>query len=157
MTPERIRMIWRFELLWWAFTLLVATVVLFPVLFWAPAYPFYADNILFIVAFVTLGRYLFLLPHTFLAHRQWAKLVFLFLSIPFIFYLVQQLNAFQTFLDENGPEAVVGGLSYEQTNAMVGYVRSEMLLFAVGSIISAVLFPFRMVVSVWRVRNLGRE
>ncbi len=157
MTPERTKIIWRFELLWWAFTLLVAGVVLFPIFIWSPAFPFYWDNLLFIITFITLGRYIFLLPHTFLAYRQTPKLVLLFLCIPFVFLLIQQLNSFQTFLDENGPEALVGALSYEQTLAMSGYARSEMLLFAVGSIVSAVLFPFRMMVSVWRVRNLGKE
>ncbi len=157
MTPERKQMLIRFEMLWWVLTLLVAAAVLFPVFSMAPAFPFFFDNIIFIVTFITLTRYIFLLPHTFLARRQILKLALMFLSVPFIFFLVQQLNGFQTFLDENGPEALVGALPYARTNSMTGYIRSEMLLFATGSIIAAVIFPFRMVVSVWRVRNLGRE
>lgn len=157
MTPERKKILLRFELWWWVLTLLVVAAVLFPVFSMAPAFPFFFDNILFIVTFITLTRYIFLLPHTVLAKRQMLKLALMFLSVPFIFFLVQQLNGFQTYLDENGPEALVGALSYARTNALMSYVRSEMLLFATGSVIAAVVFPLRMVVSLWRVYNLGRE
>jgi hypothetical protein len=39
---------------------------------------------------------------------------------------------------------------------MMNYIRSEMLLFGVAGIISSVIFPFRMLMSVWRYRNQGR-
>lgn len=157
MTASRTQLLFRFELLWWFLTVLVAVGVLLPVFTLSTGFPFYADNLIFIVAFITLSRYIFLLPHTFLAGRQYLKITLFFLSIPFIFFLVQQLNGFQTYMDENGQEALVGELSYEKTNAIAGYIRSEMLLFGVGSIISAVLFPIRMLISVWRRKNLGKE
>lgn len=151
------RMVMRLEIMWWVLTALIAAAVLLPVWYWSPSYPFFAHNVLFIAAFITLSRYIFLLPHTWLAGKDKIKIVLLFLSLPLIFYLIQELNHFQTFLDENGPEAMVGALSYEMTQSMIGYIRGEMLLFAVGSIVAAVIFPLRMVVSVWRVRNLNRE
>lgn len=157
MAASRTQLLIRFELLWWFLTALVAAGVLLPVFTFSTGFPFYADNLIFIVTFITLSRYIFLLPHTFLAGRQYLKITLFFLSIPFIFFLVQQLNGFQTYLDENGQEALVGELSYEKTNAIAGYIRSEMLLFGVGSIISAVLFPIRMLISVWRRRNLRIE
>ncbi len=157
MTPERMRMIWRFEILWWAFTLLASLVVLAPIWIWVEGYPFWADNILYIITFITLARYIFLLHHTFLANTRWPKGVLTFISIPFIFYLVQQLNGFQTFLDENGPEALVGALPLDRTIALTDYVRTEMLLFSIGAIIAAIIFPFRMLVSIWRLWNLGKE
>ncbi len=156
-TPERARTLWKLEALWWLLTLLVALLILLPIILWTKGYPFYADNTLFIVTFITFGRYIFLLPHTFLAQWQWVKLALIFVCIPFVFYLVQQLNGFQTFLDENGPEALVGAMPYEQVLSMTYYVRTQLLLFAVGSIVSVGLFPFRMIVSIWRKRNLGRE
>ena len=157
MTPERLRIVLRFELLWWVFTFLAAAVILAPIAYWAQGYPFWADNILFIITFITLGRHIFLLQHTFLANTRYPKAVLIFVSIPFIFYLIQQLNGFQTFLDENGPEALVGALSLEKTIAISGYARTQLLLFAVGAIVSAVIFPFRMLVSIWRLWNLGKE
>ncbi len=143
------------ELIWWLFTALVILAVLIPVYSSVPNYVFWTSNILFILFFITLTRYIFLLPFTFLARRQGGKIGMVFLMIPIIWYCVEQLNYFQTFLDENGVEALTGPMSFQKQQAMARYIHSEMLLFGVGAVISAVVFPFRMLLSVWRQRNRG--
>ncbi|MBK8705846.1 MAG: hypothetical protein IPN33_21345 [Saprospiraceae bacterium] len=145
----------RFELLWWAITILATGAVLAPVIIEVKDYPFYLLNVLFIITFLTLTRYIFLLHLTFLARRQRLKVALVFLSIPFIFYLVEQLNGFQDFLDTEGPIVLVESLPVESQAGMAFYIQNQMLLFGVGSIISAVLFPIRLVVSVWRNYNKG--
>jgi hypothetical protein len=85
-----------------------------------------------------------------------AKVVVVFLCIPIVFFAIQELNLFQTFLDENGVEALVGAdIPLEKRNSLSKYIHSEMLLFAVGTIISGILLPFRLLLSVWRGRNTG--
>ena len=143
------------ELLWWIFTGVIVLVVLFPIYSKVEEYAFWLPNIVFIVAFITLTRYIFLLPFTFIARRQILKLALAFLSLPLLFYLIEQLNFFQTFLDEEGPRAIIGWHPFGEQEELIAYVRSEMLLFGVGSVISALIFPFRMVISVWRLRNRG--
>ncbi|MCB0586014.1 MAG: hypothetical protein KDD06_11895 [Phaeodactylibacter sp.] len=143
------------EILFWAFTALVAAIVLLPIINEVEGYPFFFINVVYIVTAITVTRYLFLLPHTFLAHRQVLKIALVFLCIPFVFYLIQELNHFQVFIDEEGLDALVGNLPYRRRNNMVDYIRSQMILFATGSIISSVAFPFRLIVSVWRTRNRG--
>lgn len=141
------------ELLWWLVTLLLGALVLLPIYLNIPAYPFWWINIIYVITFVTATRYIFLLRYTFLARRFWLKFAIIFLSIPFVFYLIQELNGFQTFLDEEGIEAVVGLLPLNQRLSMAQYVRNEMLLFGVGAIFSAILLPFRLLIAIWRVRN----
>lgn len=153
MDKGRQRLMLQFELLWWIFTMAAALAVVMPIYFWAPTFPFFRDNVIFVVVFITLTRYIFFLEHSFWARRQVLKVAMIFVSVPLVFMLVQQLNTFQTFLDENGPEAVVGQMSLADTTNMIGYVRGEVLLFSVGSIVAAVIFPFRLIVSVWRVIN----
>lgn len=143
------------EVIWWVATAVVVAGVLAPICLEVSYYPFYWINVVYIVTFITLSRYLFLLPYTFLARRQILKLALVFLCIPLVFYLGQELNYFQTFLDEEGAEAVIGNQSLTSGGRMIRYIRNEMLLFGVGSIISSVIFPFRLIVSVWRVRNRG--
>jgi hypothetical protein len=143
------------ELLFWIFTAAVALAVLLPILTALDDYPFLFINSLYIVAAITLTRYIFLLPFTFLARRQALKVIFFFLFIPFVFYLVQELNYFQVYLDEQGWDALVGQLAYERRNSMITYIRSQMLLFGVASIIGGVALPLRLIVSVWRYRNRG--
>ena len=144
---------WVLEILWWVFTAVVAAVVLLPIYFNTNGFPFWKSNLIFIISFITLTRYVFLLESTFLARRQIVKIALVFLSIPLIFYLVQELHHFQTFLDEEGVEALVGRIPHRQGEKIVPYVRNEILLFGVGSVISALIFPFRMIASVWQDRN----
>ncbi|MEQ8707238.1 MAG: hypothetical protein RIC19_25120 [Phaeodactylibacter sp.] len=143
------------ELYFWIFTVLVTSAVMLPILTSVPGYPFTFVNIVYVVVAITLTRYIFLLKHTFLARRQNLKVVVVFLCIPLVFYLVQNLNYFQTFLDEEGPEAIIGKLAYTEQQNLLTYIRSELLLFGVMSIISSVLLPLRLILSVWRTRNRG--
>lgn len=145
------------ELLWWVFTFLLAVIIILPIRINECPFPFYFQNVIFFVTFLTLSRYIFLLKHTFLPPYQYIKAGLIFLSAPVVFLLVQELNGFQVFLDAEGPEALVGrGFEFKKQEVLIKYIRSEMLLFGVGSIISAILFPLRLVLSIWRWHNLGK-
>lgn len=147
----------KLELLWWVFTLVVVTAVLIPILSSIEHYPFTKINILFVVVFITLARYIFLLRHTFLAKQQKLKAVLIFLSIPFIFYLIGELYSFQTYLDEKGVEGFLGGdISIDKRNQLASFIRNQMLFFGAGAVITAFMFPFRMVMSIWTLRNRGK-
>lgn len=143
------------EGLWWVLTVITAVAVILPVYFIVGMFPFLISNIIFVVAFITLSRYIFLLPYTFLAKRQVLKQVLIFICFPIIFFLIQELNSFQTFLDENGMKAILGTLTLRKEQSLGAYLHAEMLLFAVGAIIAAILLPFRLGLSIWRTRNRG--
>ncbi|MEM9918849.1 MAG: hypothetical protein AAF990_12180 [Bacteroidota bacterium] len=146
---------YQLELVWWFFTFLLAAAILYPILSKINDYPFLMANIVFIIIFVTFTRYVFLLRHTFLARRQWLKAIVLVLCLPILFYLVNQLNYFQTYLDEQGLESFMGALPIKGQEALGSFIRNEMLLFGVGSIFAAVLLPLRMILSIWRTHNRG--
>ena len=152
---KRTSAMWRLELLWWLLTALVVVGLLYPILRDIKDYPFLVLNIVFIVTSITFARYIFLLKHTFIAKRQWAKVVLVFLCIPIILYLVNGINYFQTFLDEKGIESFMSGIDLEKQYALVSYIRNEMIFFGVGSLISAIIMPFRLLISVWRLHNRG--
>ena len=142
------------ELLWWALTLFVVLLILTPIYLAVTNFPFYLLNAIYITTFITVARYIFLLKYTFLAKSERWKIICVFLCIPAVFLLVQELNLFQTFLDENGMEAMVGNiLPLSRRTAINKYIYNEIMLFGVGSIISCVLLPFRLLISVWRGRN----
>lgn len=141
------------EIIWWVFTCLIAALILLPVYYGTLGYPFYFLNTLYIFVLITLARYIFQLKHVFFAQWQYVKVGLIFLSPILIFYLVQELNFFQTFLDEQGLEAIVGAGDYQVQQGIMRYIYSEMMLFGIGSIISAVIFPIRLLVSIWRVHN----
>jgi hypothetical protein len=148
---------WTLEIIWWVFTFLLTIGILLPILSVTRDYYFLGVNVVFIIAFITLARYIFLLHLTFLSQYEWLKVVLVFVSPVWVFLLVQEVNNFQTYVDEYGWEAVLGDLPTSTLKNISNYTHSELLFFGVGSAISAALVPFRMVLSVWRVRNKGRE
>ncbi|MEZ4985468.1 MAG: hypothetical protein R2795_10590 [Saprospiraceae bacterium] len=75
------------------------------------------------------------------------------MCIYIVFFLVQEINYFQTFLDENGIESIVGALPLVQQQPMMQFIRSEMILFGVAAVIACVVLPIRLIVSVWRQWN----
>lgn len=143
------------ELTWWAITAVIVCAVMFPIWPNIDNFPVWKENIMFIVVFVTLTRYMFLLKYTFLAHMKWLKVVFVLIATPFIFYLIENHQAFQTNLDNIGPEYITKGVEDSRVLEMASYIKSEFTLFSVGSIIAAIAFPFRMIISVWRQINKG--
>ena len=137
-----------------SFSIVILLIILTPIFLNVKEFPFYFLNTIYVLAFITFSRYIFLLKYTFLANREILKIVLVFLCIPIVFLLVQELNLFQTFLDEEGLEAMVGtDLPLQQRTAISKYIHSEIMLFGVGSIISAVILPIRLVISIWRGRN----
>lgn len=141
------------ELLWWMTTIALAFLILAPVWNANPNYPFWTTNLLFIFLFVTATRYTFFLHLTWLAHLRWIKVVLFFLAIPLVFFLIQEINGFQVFLDEQGVDAIVGTLPLERQASMMTYIRNELLFFGVGAVVACVALPLRLLISVWRIFN----
>ena len=141
------------ELIMWLFTAVLVVLVLLPIYFSIDAYPFYFSNTLFIIVFITFARYIFLLKHTAVAHSLIFKVAMMVAAIPIIMYLVDSVSVFQGFADDIGLETLVSDLTLSKQKAIMKYVRTEMIFFGVGSVIVAILFPFRMLVSIWRGIN----
>lgn len=143
----------RLELVWWLITAIIAVIILGPILYKLPDYQFLWPNLVFILVMVTFTRYIFFLKYTFLATWRNIKVAIIFLCIFIAFLLVQEINLFQTFLDENGVEAIVGSLPRTEQAPMMKFIKSEMLLFGVGAVITCGVLPLRLVVSIWRRWN----
>ena len=149
------RLMLRLELVWWLVTIVTLATVLYPVYSAEVVYPFWVSNTVYILVLVTFFRFIFLLKFTLIAYRQWAKVVFLFVCIPLVIYLVNSLHAFQLYVDEEGLTGIFADLPAERQQELAGYVRAEMIFFGVGAILSAVILPFRMLISFWRTHNHG--
>ena len=147
----------RLELVWWLVTVLILLAVLLPILSQVEDYRFLGSNILFVVVLITMARHLFLLRHSLLDRYEVPKIVLVFLCIPLGFLLIQNLNSFQSFLDEEGINSFLNGLPYPKQQSLSRYIHSEMLLFGTGSILTTLLMPIKLIVSIWRKRNRGEE
>ncbi len=152
---QRTKLYTRLELIWWIVTVIILIGVLYPIYTEITNYPFLIMNATFIVLFITFARYIFLLQHTFLANIEWLKIAIVLVTIPIIFTIVGNINEFQGYLDEIGLEHFLLGKSLKEQQNLISYIRSETIFFGVGAVITAAIFPFRLIYSLWinRKRN----
>ena len=145
------------EGIWWVFTLLVIVIAILPIWIHVPAFPFFGQNILLIVLFITFARYIFLLPFTFIARTKWIKVAVIASAVLFLFITSTALIDFRNFMDEGGLQALMSDLHVSDQSWLIWYIKREMIFFGVGSIICGILLPIRMIVSLWRMRNKGTD
>jgi cation transport ATPase len=145
------------ELVFWILTTIVTFGVLYQVFSNFNDFPFLLENILVIVVFITYTRYLFLWKHTIFSRSTIVRTLILVTAIPLIFYMVQSVNGFQSYLDDYGYDAFMdllkAPLSTDRKTSLLKYIRSEFVFFSTGAIIVGVLLPIRMVISFWRTKN----
>lgn len=144
------------ELYWWLLTIVVTALVLFPIYYFFPEYPLGLNNGLFIVIFITLARYIFFLKYTFLAKNQRFKVVLFFLMIPLTFFLVQSLFSFQIMVEDGKLIKLLDDIEYPLQKYLASYIQKEYIFFLVAATLSAIIFAFRSLQSVWLLRNRGR-
>ena len=146
----------RAELVWFLLTAIVVVLAMAPIYLQVPDYPFYWQNTLFIVIFITFARYTLMLRYTFIAHWKWLKLVIILSSVLFVFILMTALQDFRNFMDEKGLQSLVPDLGVYQQTRIIRYIKHEMIFFGTGSIITTILMAFRLIISLWRMKNSGR-
>ena len=147
------RLKWTMEALWLVITAVIIFGIMFPIWRDVSEYPFNFTNMVHIFVFVTFARYIFLLKHTWLAQRKWVKIVLALSCIYIGLLLIRSLNAFTLFSEEYGLQSFMEDLPHKAQWPLTKYIRTEFIFFAVGSIITAILFPLRLIVSIWRGIN----
>lgn len=143
------------EIVWWIITGLVVWAVLFPIQEAMYVWPYRGWNIVFVVTLLTLGRYIFLLKHTFLAKRQVLKIVLMLMMFPLAILMIKGLHSFLNYIEENTWDVLTGHLPAPDKKSIEEYIWSEMIFFGVGSVIAPPVFAVRLFISIWRTRNRG--
>jgi hypothetical protein len=144
---------WWLESIWWIITAVVIYAILVPVYKAMHVWPLLTWNIIFIAALVTMTRHIFLLPYTFLARKQVLKVAIILALFPITFALVNGLNIFLTYVEENTWETLTGHLPAEQKRAIESYLWTEMIFFGIGSVIAAPALAVRLFISIWKQHN----
>lgn len=146
-----------FELVWWIVTAVILVVVMFPIWKNFPDFKFNSTNIAYVVCFVTFTRYAFFLKHTFLGDWEKGKIAFVLCVFALAGILLVQLQDFNVWYDNGDPDTLLKTVEKQsQRPALLEYIRTEFILFAVASAIAAFALAGRLLVSVWRLRNRGK-
>ena len=152
---EKLRLKLLLELIWWVLTVVLIWLVLRPIQKNIYDFPFYIWNIIFIVAFVTFTRIIFLLPYTFLARALWVKVAIVLLTPLIAYYLFGGMSLVRNFIDEEGMLSIMRHLVDEDQERLSSYIRREILFFGVGSVVASITLALRMLISIFRMRNRG--
>jgi hypothetical protein len=141
----------------WLFTFVIAALVLYPIWSKVTVFPENINiyNFAYIILAVTLTRYIFLLPYTYIAENQKIKGFLIALSVPVIIFCINGIFAFRQLVDNDGYEVICQGVVAEQVNSIGQYYRNEYIFFGVAATIAAIVFPIRLVISIWRKINKG--
>lgn len=144
-----------YELIWWAFTLVLAVLVLLPIYSQLPDFPYFFPNFIFVVVAITLTRYLFFLDISWLRDHLVVQAVVSILLLPLIFWMVQSLNGFITFFDEQGPDVLVKHLDKDLGEILNSYLKAEYRFFGIWAVIASFIMPFRLLYNVWKRYGAG--
>lgn len=145
----------RIELFWWLIAAIFSAAIVIPILLKIPDFPYLWINVLLAVCFVMFTRYVFFLRFTFVATKQILKIALFFVAIPVVFLLIQQVNFFQTYINEGVLINDLRSLPFAEQKGIEKYIRTELLLVGTAAVISGILFGIRMLISVFRYRNSG--
>jgi len=144
-------------MLWLVFAALLVAVVLWPLYANNVGYEFYFNNILFIVAFILMVRYIFFIKYTFISGKIAVKILIIVLAIIFDIYAYAALNEFIDFYQENGKYFAMEHLPVQKQYDVGDFILKQYIFFGVAALVSGIILPFRMLVSIWHVYNKGRE
>src|SRR5262245_16703760 len=121
MDKKQILKLW-LELIWLVLTGILVIAILHPIHKAMHVWPFQGWNIAFIIILLTLVRYIFLLKHTFLATQQEVKVGLLLLMFPLTFIMVNGVNFFLVFIEENTWDPLTGHLPPSEKRAIEEYI-----------------------------------
>ncbi len=141
------------ELLWLVATAVFTVLIMLPVYQNAEGFDFFWYNVGFIFVFITFTRYIFILQYTFLYKNKWAKGILFFLCIPLFLILMDGLFNFQSYIDDNGAGVFYEHLEFTKQKGLASYTRSEYIFFGVGSLLTTMMMPIRLIISTWRDLN----
>jgi len=144
-------------LLWLIFTILLISVVLWPIYSNNINYQFYFNNILFIVVAVYFFRYIFRIKHTLIENKLLVKLIIMPLGIVMAIYTYMAMNDFIDYYQSFGIYKSLEKFDLDKQYFLGDYIQNQYLFFGVAALVSSIIIPIRMLISVFRVYNKGHE
>jgi hypothetical protein len=131
----------------------LTSIVLFPIVYSGVNFPFLWQNAVLVFAAVILFKHIFFLKHSWLDSFQKIKIALIPFSVAMIFVLMRMLNVFTRYIDEMPLAELMDHLSFEEQSALARYIKVEYVTSAVVTLTAAIIFPIRMLVSIWREVN----
>ena len=138
------------EIIFWIVTVILCIGVLYPIHSSLNSFPFMWTNSIAIIVFVTYTRYVFLWQYTLFSRSTIVRIIFIVAAIPLVFYLIQNMNSFQSYLDDSGYDAFMDLskrlLSDSEKTELLQYIRSEFIFFSTGAVVKVIVLALTFTV-----------
>ena len=144
-----------FELAWWLVTAIICYIIYYTNASSFAPYPFLKVNMIFIVTFITVTRYVFLLRHTPIASSRNLMIAMIFVSVPLFLYILNEYRAFKMFWDDGKLLSFLVSDDFDAKMKAANFFRKQMMFFSIGSMLAIFIFPFTLVKAIWRKHNKG--
>ena len=144
-----------FELAWWLVTAIICYIIYYTNASSFSPYPFLKVNMIFIVAFITVTRYVFLLRHSPIASSRNLMIAMIFVSVPLFLYILNEYRAFKMFWDDGKLLSFLVSDDFDEKMKAANFFRKQMIFFSIGSMLAIFIFPFTLVKAIWRKHNKG--
>jgi len=143
------------ELVWWLATLVIAALILLPIVEADIEFPWLIYNAVYIIAGMTLVRYIFSLHHHPLARSRVFKTTMIFL-VPLLFFpILEGIHDFLEYCDQEGLQNLMPHLSPSSQTKYMSYIKTEYVLAAVTCFIGVFAMIVKMIRSLWRQSKFG--
>ncbi len=141
------------EIIWILVFAIIAAIIIFPVYKQTPNFPYIIPNFIFVLITLFLTRYIVFLKKTIIAKKRLLLKVLFFLSIPIVLLLADQYFTILEYFKEFGYEFIPDSFSYLDSRTLGNYVKTEISFFGIASIITAAIFPLRILFYLWKSSN----
>ena len=138
------------ELVWIIVFLIISAIIIFPVYQKIPEFPFLKINFFTIFLFLYLSRYILFLKKSILKDKRLLLKIMFFLFIPTVLFLGDSFFTILAFFKEYGFSFIPERFSYLEAKTLGNYLKTEITFFGIASIITAVIFPFRILFYLWK-------
>jgi hypothetical protein len=145
------------EVLWMLLSGIFCTLFFLPFFIYNISFPFFDYNFFYIMASFHLTRWIFAIRYSFFAHQVYLKILTIFISIAVFLLAYRGMNLYQLFIDENGYYHLFEHLELTLRYKLAFFINSQFFFFGVWTMVSSLVFPFILIRSIWRVRNIGEE
>ena len=145
------------EILWWIFTALICLLLFLPFYIYEIDFPYFNYNIFFVIASITITRWIFQLKHSFIAHQLILKFILMFASVVILLQAYKGVNLLNLHNAEYGYYFLFEHLELNVRYRLADYVNWQFFFFGIATIAASIVLPFRLLVSIFRVYNMGKE
>lgn len=139
------------EVLWLLISIILITIIVLPIYWHNVDFQYWALLIGSFMILIYFLRLIFLLKFTFIKDNIWIQAIIILSCLPLFFIVYNSMHGFQAHLDHGDLNNILDGYGLDTRRFLYNYIRNAVLFGAIGAILTILILPFRMLISIWKL------